>query len=83
MVLGHFYCGANVINALIPIANAQSKKCDAESVSISRSGEVATKIIFINQRNQVTLGNERFSASASKARILTKTSIATESLFYV
>jgi von Hippel-Lindau disease tumor supressor len=32
-------------------ANAQSQKCEAESVSISRTGKVTTEITFINQRS--------------------------------
>ncbi|MGH7998546.1 MAG: hypothetical protein ACREPR_03725 [Brasilonema sp.] len=30
------------ISAGLPAANAQSKQCEAESVSISRSGKIAT-----------------------------------------
>ncbi len=32
-------------------ANAQSRKCEAESVSISRTDKITTEITFINQRN--------------------------------
>ncbi|MEA5618208.1 hypothetical protein VB711_10225 [Cronbergia sp. UHCC 0137] len=39
------------ISAGMPIANAQSKRCESESVSISRSGKIATEITFINQRS--------------------------------
>ncbi|MEB3180679.1 MAG: hypothetical protein VKL59_16875 [Nostocaceae cyanobacterium] len=39
------------ISTGVPAANAQSKQCASESVSISRSGKIATEITFINQRN--------------------------------
>ncbi|KZL50422.1 hypothetical protein A2T98_07395 [Nodularia spumigena CENA596] len=39
------------ISAGVPAANAQSKQCESEFVSISRSGKIATEITFINQRN--------------------------------
>lgn len=39
------------ISAGVPLANAQSKQCESESVSISRSGKIATDITFINQRS--------------------------------
>ncbi|NJN11548.1 MAG: hypothetical protein HC815_27660 [Richelia sp. RM1_1_1] len=32
-------------------ANVQSQKCEAESVSISRTGKVTTEVTFINQRS--------------------------------
>ncbi|WP_392482944.1 hypothetical protein [Nostoc sp. C110] len=39
------------ISAGVPAANAQSQQCEAESVSISRSGKIATEITFVNQRS--------------------------------
>ncbi len=35
----------------VSAANVQSQKCEAESVSISRTGKVTTEITFINQRS--------------------------------
>jgi hypothetical protein len=73
-----------VVNAEIPIASAQSKKCNAESVSISRSGEVATEIIFINQRNQPVevywldySGNRKFYSSIQPKKRLTQSTYVT------
>ncbi|MUG95159.1 hypothetical protein F7734_23490 [Scytonema sp. UIC 10036] len=41
-----------VPNAFIRVTHAQSKKCNAEGVSISRTGKIATEVTFINQRSQ-------------------------------
>jgi von Hippel-Lindau disease tumor supressor len=42
---------APAFNANISKANAQSQKCNAESISISRNSKVSTEITFINQRS--------------------------------
>ncbi len=42
---------APAFNANISKANAQSQKCNAESISISHNSKVSTEITFINQRS--------------------------------